>query len=114
MGFKLGEPVSEANPLPTAPSADQDPILDHANGVKASITASAQVLIPPAGCKYVRISSDVDVFVNTAGQTAVDNGTSIRLLANVPEIIPVTAGVPLVALSSAGVAVVRCTPLKSR
>lgn len=96
------------------PSTDQDPIFDHANGTKTSVTASAMVITPPSGCKFIRISSDVDVFVNTAGAAAVDNGTSIRILANQPETIPVTAGVEVRALSSSGTAVVRCTPLKAR
>jgi hypothetical protein len=91
-----------------------DPIFDHANGTKTSVTTSATVLTPPADCRYARISVDVDTFVNTAGNAAVDDGTSIRVVANVPEVIPVTAGVKLFALSSSGTAVVRCTPLKPR
>jgi hypothetical protein len=91
-----------------------DPIFDHASGTKTSVTTSATVITPPADCRYLRISTDVDTFVNTAGNTAVDDGTSIRVVANVPEVIPVTAGTPVKALSSSGTAVVRCTPLRSR
>jgi hypothetical protein len=54
--------------------SDQDPIFDHANGTKVAVTTSASVITPPAGCKYLRISADVDVVVNTAGVAAVDNG----------------------------------------
>jgi hypothetical protein len=97
-----------------APSADQDPIFDHAAGVKTNVTVSVTIVTPPIFCKFVRISSDVDIFVNTAGNTAVDDGTSIRIVANIPEVIPVTAEVPVKALSSAGTAVVRATPLKMR
>lgn len=107
-------PVDTNNPLPTAGPASQDPIFDHANGTKTSVTASAAIITPPAGCNYIRISSDVDIFVNTAGATAVDDGTSIRIIANVPETIPVVAGTAVKALSSSGTATVRCTPYKVR
>lgn len=90
------------------------PIYDHANGTKNSVTTTATVLTPPAGCYLARISTDVDIFVNAAGSAAVDNGTSIRIIANMPEIIPVTAATAVNALSSSGTAVVRCTPLKAR
>lgn len=93
---------------------DQDPIFDHTNGTKTSVTASATIITPPASCKYLRISSDVDLFVNTAGSAAVDDGTSIRIVANSPEVIPVVAATAVKALSSAGTATVRCTPLKVR
>jgi hypothetical protein len=97
-----------------SPADDQDPIFNHAVGTKTSVTTSTTIVTPPANCKYVRISTDVDVFVNTAGSTAVDDGTSIRLIANLPEIVPVTAGTAVTALSSSGTATVRCTPLKTR
>lgn len=95
-------------------SSAQDPIFDHANGTKTSVTTSATIITPPTGCKYLRISTDVDAYINTAGSAAVDDGTSIRIVANVPEVIPVTAGTVVKALSSSGTAVIRCTPLKSR
>jgi hypothetical protein len=103
-----------AEVVSTSSSSDQDPIFDHANGTKTSVTVSATVLVPPAGCKFARISADVDVFVNTAGSTAVDDGTSLRIVANQPEVLPVTASVAVKALSSSGTAVVRCTPMKVR
>jgi hypothetical protein len=109
-----GAPVSSTTPLFMRPSADQDPIFDHANGTKTSVTTSAIIITPPASCKFVRISTDVDVYVNTAGNAAVDDGTAIRIVANQPEVIPVTAAVAVYALSSSGTAVVRCTPLKTR
>lgn len=105
---------TNANSVSVAPSKDQDPIYDHANGTKTSVTTSATVITPPAGCKFLRISSDVDVFVNTAGSAAVDDGTSIRIVANSPEVIPVTAATAVVALSSSGTATVRCMPYKER
>jgi hypothetical protein len=109
----LGTQAAAAS-LSVTPSTDQDPIFDHAHGTKTAVTVSAAVITPPAGCKFIRISTDVDVFVNTAGNAAVDDGTSIRLIANVPEVIPVTAGTNVLALSSAGAATVRCTPLMVR
>lgn len=97
------------------PSSDQDPIFDHTNGQKTSVTASATILTPPAGCKYARISTDVDIVVNTAGATAVDDGTAIKITAGIAETIPVTAAVAVKALSlTGGTAVVRVMPLKSR
>lgn len=93
---------------------DQDPIFDHAAGTKASVTSSALVISPPAGCKYLRVSSDADIFVNTAGLAAVDDGTSVRIVANAPEAIPVTGGIGVHALSALGTAVVRCMPYKAR
>jgi hypothetical protein len=105
---------TNAGSLSVAPSKDQDPILDHTNGTKTSVTTSATIITPPTGCKYIRISSDVDIFVNTAAATAVDDGTSIRIVANQPEIIPVTAATAVKALSSSGTATVRCTPYKER
>jgi hypothetical protein len=108
------DPATKLPIDPRAPSPDQDPIFDHANGTKTSVTTSATVITPPTGCKYLRISADADVFVNTAGSAAVDDGTSIRIIANQPEVIPVTAGTAVKALSASGTAVVRCTPLKVR
>ena len=104
----------EAFTLLSAPSADQDPIFDHANGTKTSVTASATIITTPAGCTFLRISSDVDIFVNTAGNAAVDDGTSIRIVANQPETIPVPPSTAIKALSSSGTAIVRCTPMKVR
>jgi hypothetical protein len=109
-----GVVISTTNPVPMAAPADQDPIFDHANGTKTSVTASVTIITTPAGCKYLRISSDVDLFVNTAGSAAVDDGTSIRIVANSPEVIPVVPATAVKALSSAGTATVRCTPLKVR
>jgi hypothetical protein len=106
--------VQAGIPVTATPSADQDPIFDHTNGTKTSVTASATVITPPTGCRFVRIHTDVDVFVNTAGNAAVDDGTSIRIVANSSEVIPVVAGVAVRALSSSGTAIVRCTPLKVR
>jgi hypothetical protein len=97
-----------------SPADDQDPIFDTVNGTKTSVTTSATIITPPAGCKYVRVGTDVDIFINTTGATAVDDGTSIRVVANQPEVVPVTAGTAVKALSSSGTAVVRCMPLKAR
>lgn len=91
-----------------------DPIFDEANGTKTSVTVSATVITPPVNCKYVRITSDADIVINTAGNAAVDDGTGARIVAGVPEIVPTTAGVAVKALSLSGTATVRCTPLKAR
>ena len=112
--FTIGEPPSEDNPLPTKPSADQDPIFDHANGTKTDVTTAEDVLTPPAGCRYVRVSANVDILVRTDGQDAADDAFSILVSAGQPEIVPVTEAVPVSALSTSGTAVVRCMPFKSR
>lgn len=114
IGNDPSDPVYVGGTVAAGLSTDQDPIFDHTNGTKSSVTTSATIITPPAACKYLRISTDVDIYVNTAGATAVDDGTSIRIVANSPEVIPVVAGTAVKALSSSGTATVRCTPLKVR
>lgn len=97
-----------------APSADQDPVFDNSHGTKNSITSSATIITPPTGCKYLNIVCSADIVVNTDGNTAVDDGTSMRIVANLPQIIPVIGGVAVKALSLVGTAVVHCTPFKVR
>lgn len=97
-----------------APSPDQDPIFDHASGTKnAAVTASVTILTPPTGCKFARFSSDVDCFIRTDGIDAADAAGSLKLFANIPEILPVVEAVAVkgFALSSA---VIRCLPFKVR
>jgi len=94
-------------------SADQDPVFDHANATKTSVTTSAVVLDPPTNCKFARVSSNVDCFVRTDGQPAADAAGSIPIVAGQPEVIPVVAGVDVTAFA-ASTAVVRVTPLKAR
>lgn len=97
-----------------APSPDQDPIFDHANGVKnAAVTASATILTPPAGCKFARITSDVTCFVRTDAGVAADDAFSVVVFANIPEIVPVTAAVDVKAYAGSS-AVIRCMPFKAR
>lgn len=108
------DPATGRETLLVGFSPDQDPIFDHANGTKKSITTSAALLTPPAGCKFVRVTTDADIVVNTAGAAAVDDGTSVRIVANQPEMIPVVEAVAVNALSLSGTAVVRCTPMKAR
>jgi hypothetical protein len=110
-----GTLVSKTNPLPTNLPADQDPIFDHTNGVKVTTLATTSTLLitPPAGCKYIRINSDVDVFVNTANGAAGDVASSIKVMAANPELIPVVAGVN-VNIYTLTAAVVRATPMKVR
>lgn len=105
---------SATDPEYTSPTAANDPVFDNANGTKTSLTTNATIITPPAGCKWIRISTDVDIFINTANTAAVDDGTSSRIVANSPEYVPVTAGLAVKGLSSSGSATVRCTPLKAR
>lgn len=104
----------DTSDVPIVPGASQDPIFDHANGTKTSITTTAAIITPPALCRYVRISTDADIVINTANSAAIDDGTATRIIANSPEIVPVVAGVQVHALSLSGTAVVRCTPMKVR
>ncbi|RVU13201.1 hypothetical protein [Methylobacterium oryzihabitans] len=104
-----------AGVLSVRPPGDQDPVFDHANGVKATINASALLLTVPPGCKYLRISAEGDIVVNTAGGPAVDDGKSVRVVAGLAEVIPVVAGQGVFVLSlTASPIVVRATPLKAR
>ena len=121
--------VSAGNPLPvamalgtkaasgslsTTPSTDQDPIFDHANAVKFAVTQASQAAItPPAGCKYMRLHADGDCFIRTDGAPAADANGSIKMLANQPETIPVTAGTPVTVIAAAAT-VLRATPMKVR
>ncbi len=109
----LGAQTNAAS-LSVAPSTDQDPIFDHAAGVKSSVTTSAILITTGAGHKYLRIVTDVDLYVNTANAAAVDNGSSILIKANLPEVIPVPPSMNIYALSSSGTATVRATPMKVR
>jgi hypothetical protein len=95
---------------------DQDPILDHAHGTKTALAANtvAQVIVPPAGAKYLRISATADTFVRTDGVDPGDAAGSILILGGVPaEVIPVVAGVAVKAFSAVA-GTVRAVPFKSR
>lgn len=94
-------------------SPDQDPVLDHTNGVKVTVTTSAVVFTPPAGCKFARFSCDVDTFIRTDDAVAADNAAAVRLYAGPPEILPVKEGVPVRGYCPTS-AVLRITPLKVR
>lgn len=95
------------------PVADQDPIYDHANGEKATVTTSAVVFTPPAGCKFARFDATVDTFIRTDDQPAADDGDAIRLIAGQPEILPVTAGTAVRAYAASS-STLRITPMKVR
>jgi hypothetical protein len=100
-----------------SPSADQDPIFDHAEGTKESVGTGddVDVLTPPTGCKYARIMSDKNIVITTDGSTAAaDDAAAVLILANQPEIVPVTAAAVVKALSLDGTATVRCMPYKVR
>ncbi|WP_298958994.1 hypothetical protein [uncultured Methylobacterium sp.] len=106
-----------AGTLKVAPPADQDPVFNHAAGVKLTgVNASVKLLDVPADCKYVRISCESDIVVNTtAAGPAADDGKSIRIAAGPAEVIPVVSGAAVWGMSLSGVATtVRVTPLKAR
>lgn len=106
--------------LAVAPSPDQDPILDHANGAAKSITTSAAVFTPPADCKFVDFYASADVWVRTDDMPAVvpsdgmANGTPTFVGAGTVKPIAVTPLKPLRAVSVSGAALVIVTPYKAR
>lgn len=105
-----------AGVLTARPSTDQDPIFDEANGERVALTANAadDIITPPTGCKFVRISATADTLIATNDPTTMtDNGKNILVTAGQPEIVPVTAGVTVRGLSTAA-SVVRAMPLKVR
>lgn len=120
IGFGVGgayTEVSETDPLPVraSVSADQDPILDHANATRTAVTGSNKVVItPPAGCKYLLLLAKAECFVRTDGAAAaVDTAGSMRLLANVERQIPVTPGVDVTVIAASDT-VLEATPFKAR
>lgn len=94
-------------------SADQDPIYDHANGVKATVTSSAVVFTPSAGTKFARFDASADTFIRTDDAAAADDGQAVRLVAGSPDILPVTPGVPVRAYAASS-STLRITPMKIR
>lgn len=108
-------PKAASGSVSTTPSTDQDPIFDHANAVKASVTTtSATAITPPAGAKYLRVDATADMFLRTDGTDAADAAGSIRLLANQPETIPVVAGTAVKAIVPTGTGTLYATPMKVR
>jgi hypothetical protein len=91
---------------------DQDPIFDHANGVKVTSGASAPVFTPGAACKYALFQSSGDVFIRTDDVAAADAAGSVLIVAGLPVIYPVTPGVPVRAFGAGPT--LRIIPLKAR
>lgn len=87
---------------------------DHANGTATAVTTSVTIVTPAAGVRRIRVSADVDFWLNTNNVAAGATGTSIRIYAGLPEIVPVTAGVAVKAAAVSGTANVLCTPLVDR
>jgi hypothetical protein len=105
-----------AGTLTARPSVDQDPIYDHANGNTAAVTStSAAAYTPPAGCKFVQVYASADTYIRTddAPASLTDGkGALVQGLA-APSIHPVTAGVPIRAIT-ATTATVTFLPFKVR
>lgn len=107
------------NSVVAAPSSDQDPIFDHTNAGIASVNSTSNTVLwtPPAGCKFVSMLSDNDVFIRTDANvaSATANG-SYKLLGSTRETIPVTAnvGVFAVTANSSITASLRIMPYKVR
>lgn len=102
--------------VPMVLSNDQDPVLDHANAVLATVNnASATVITPPAGARYAVFTPAVDMFVRTDGSPASATAAgSIKLFANVPRDLPIVGGTAVTAVVASGSGELRVTPSKSR
>lgn len=99
-----------------APSDDQDPIFDTANGKKVTLvaTTNTELIVAPAGCKFLRVEADYDTFIAFGGGTADNTATCIKIAGAMPaETIPVTPGETINAYS-ASAATVRAMPYKVR
>jgi len=110
--YKVYEQIAAQGRLP---HPSQDPVFDTANGQRKAVTASAQLITPPEDCRFIRVSADKAVYVNTAEGPAGDNAASVYLAANLPDVLPVVPGVAVMVASADGTdAVVRAMPLKAR
>lgn len=106
--------VSEvSNNVVASPSPAQDPIFDHANGIKVTVTASAVVFTPPAGCYFAQFDVDVGTFIRTDDVAAADAAGAYRLIADQDRILPVTPGLAVRAYCPTS-AVLRIIPMKVR
>ena len=108
--------VSATDGLPVAPSADQDPIYDHANGDSASVTSSsATAFTPPAGCKYGLFYASADTYIRTdAGAASTSDGQSVLIQGSAaPSVHPVIAGTAIKAVT-ASTATLTFVPMKER
>lgn len=101
------------NAVVASPSAAQDPILDHANGEKETVSTSAVVFTPPAGCYFAHFDANVETFIRTDNAPAADAAGARRLIADQGEILPVTPGVDVRAYCATS-AVLRIIPMKVR
>lgn len=102
--------------LYVAPSVEQDPIYDHANGASASVTSSsALAFTPPAGCKFGVFYASADTYMRTDDGTAsLSDGKSILIQGGAPPSVhPVTAAVEINAIT-ASTSTLTFLPLKAR
>lgn len=99
-----------------APSSDQDPIFNEAAGVKVALAAntSTDIIIPPAGCKFVLVSVTADtVFATDNPVNVADDGKSVMVFAGTERMLPVTPTVKVKAISTSA-STVRAMPMKER
>lgn len=108
-------PKAASGSVPMVLSNDQDPVFDHANGAKFTVTTASQTAItPPAGARYLRVHATADMFIRTDGGVAADAAGSIILKAGVTETIPCVGGTAVTAIVASGTATLYATPSKSR
>lgn len=108
-------PKAASGSVPIVIANDQDPVLDHANAKKASVTTTSSTAItPPAGARYLRVTATADMFIRTDGSAAADADGSILLKAGVTESIPCIGGTAVTAIVATGTGTLYATPSKSR
>ncbi|AGS81083.1 hypothetical protein [Caulobacter phage Cr30] len=103
------------NSVVASPSTDQDPVLDCALSITASVNATSTVVFTPSiSTKYVRVTADSDIFIRTDANAAstTANGT-MKIFGNTPEVVPVTGNVAITAIATSNT-IARFTPFKVR
>jgi hypothetical protein len=102
-----------------AMTPNQNPVYDHANGAATNVAGATTVLTPPAGCEFAEIEAADDVWIRADGVNPVlpvNGATSagVHFAADVPRVIPVTAGVAVKAIAVTGTVLVVAVPMKNR
>lgn len=110
-GFRTSP--SPVETVVASPSPAQDPVFDHVNGEKETVSTSAVVFTPPIGCYFAHFDASVQTFIRTDNMTAADNAGAYRLIADRGEILPVTPGVDVHAFCATS-SVLRIIPMKAR
>lgn len=97
------------------PVALPDPIFDHANGTKTTVTSGTDSIVINTGtAKFINVFATEDILIRTDGSVASDTGGSMVIIAGQNEVLPVPPATAISALAMNTDASVYVTPLKSR